>query len=479
MKESQRIAKNIGVMLVAEAIGFTLNFALTVIIARYLGVDRFGQYSFMMAFVLVFQLLADSGLSNIMIREIASNREHLPYQLGVTKSLIWLFSIVAFALIALAVNIVNPEKAVKVSIYIMGLAVLATVHAIGYSSVFRALEEMEYNAIGFVLHKILLLGLVVLVVKLKMGLPEIAGAYLVSNLFLWLLYYVITSLRYQRPKFIVDPKAWWYFISEAIPIGIASLTRRITWQIDILILSAIATSRSVGLFSAPYKIIQSMNMLPQTVALPLYPLYSRLAKDSILQLYSTYERSLRLMLLMSVPFVLILATFSRTIVLLLLGKTFEESHAALQILSLTLLFLFPTSQFVYFFSSIGKQKFYTIASLLGLGVNILLDLVLIPRLDFLGACIGTLVAEILLFATGIFYTKTVAEGVSFTRALWKPFAAGSVMLAVLLPFRDSHPYWIALGAVLGVFVYIFSVLLLKAFSKAELATLRESVRFLG
>jgi hypothetical protein len=34
-----------------------------------------------------------------------------------------------------------------------------------------------------------------------------------------------------------------------------------------------------------------------------------------------------------------------------------------------------------------------------------------------------------------------------------------------------------LGAVLGVVAYIFSVLLLKAFSKTELAMLRESVRF--
>ncbi|NWG32634.1 MAG: oligosaccharide flippase family protein, partial [Rhodocyclaceae bacterium] len=75
MKPVHRVFKNISAMLVAEALGFPLNFVLTLLLARYLGVEGFGNYSFVMAFVLVFQLIADAGLSNILIREIAVNRE--------------------------------------------------------------------------------------------------------------------------------------------------------------------------------------------------------------------------------------------------------------------------------------------------------------------------------------------------------------------------------------------------------------------
>ena len=108
MKQSQRIAKNISVMVLAELVGFGLNFIITVLIARYLGLIGFGNYSFVIAFVGVFQMIADSGLNNILIREIAVNRDNLGYQLGVTKSLIWVFSIIVFLLIVLIINIINP-----------------------------------------------------------------------------------------------------------------------------------------------------------------------------------------------------------------------------------------------------------------------------------------------------------------------------------------------------------------------------------
>ena len=73
----------------------------------------------------------------------------------------------------------------------MGAAVLATVHAMGYNSVFRAMEEMEYNAIGFLLHKVLLLGLIVFAIKSNAGLIGIALSYFISNISLWLFYYII------------------------------------------------------------------------------------------------------------------------------------------------------------------------------------------------------------------------------------------------------------------------------------------------
>jgi O-antigen/teichoic acid export membrane protein len=477
MKPVHRVFKNISAMLVAEALGFPLNFVLTLLLARYLGVEGFGNYSFVMAFVLVFQLIADAGLSNILIREIAVNREQLPYQLGVTKSLIWVFSLFTFLLIVLAVPFVRPEPSVRTALYIMGLAVLATVHAVGYTSVFRALEEMEYNAIGFVLHKVVLLLLVLAVIWLKRGLPMIAAAYLLANLFLWFFYYRIVRARYPKAQRVLDWRAWVFLLREAVPVGVAIVLRRVSWQVDILVLTAIGTARSVGLFSAPYKILQALNVLPQTISLPLFPIYARLAKESSDELFAAYERTLRLLVAGSVPFALLLAVFSPSIVFVLFGSSFQESHAALEILSLTLLFLFPTSQFIYLFSALGKQHFYTSASLVGLAANVALDFLLIPKLDFVGAALATLLAEMLLFATGIVYVKRLHRGVSLVRALGRPLAAGLVMLAVILPFRSLSSYLHVPAACLGILIYVLTAFAFGAVSRGELRFLRGSLPF--
>lgn len=477
MKPFQRVFKNMSSMLLAESLGFPLNFVLTLLLARYLGVESFGDYSFVMAFVFLFQLIADAGLSNILIREIATNREKLPYQLGVTKTLIWVFSLFSFLLIVVAVPFVRPEPSVRAALYIMGLAVLATVHAVGYTSVFRALEEMEYNAIGFLLHKVVLFLFVLLVMWFKKGLPEIAAAYLLASLSLWFFYYWIIRTRYPRPQRVWDLRAWGFLLREALPVGIAIVLRRVSWQVGILVLTAIGTSRSVGLFSAPYKILQTLNVLPQTISLPLFPVYARLAKDSFDELFETYEKTLRLLVAGSVPLALLLAVFSPSIVFVLFGKDFQESHVAMELLSLTLLFLFPTSQFIYLFSALGKQHFYTVASLVGLAANVVLAFLLIPRLDFVGAAMATLFSEMLLFTTGIAYVRRLHRGVCLRRALGKPLAAGLVMLAVVFPFRSlSFPFH-PLGALLGIGIYALAAFAFGAVSRTEFGLFRESLRF--
>ena len=52
----------------------------------------------------------------------------------------------------------------------MGIASLTLLQAISYSAVLRAIEEMEFNAIGFTLHKAFFAGLVGLSLFLHLGL---------------------------------------------------------------------------------------------------------------------------------------------------------------------------------------------------------------------------------------------------------------------------------------------------------------------
>lgn len=465
-------------MVSSELFGFTLNFFITVVIARYLGVIGFGHYSFVFAFVGFFQMIADSGLSNIMIREVAVNRNRLKYQFGVTKSLIWVLSIIVLLMIIIIINLLPVDPAIKTTTYIMGVAVLATVHALGYNAIFRAMEDMEYNAIGFVLHKVLLLSLIVLVILLRKGLAEIAISYLIANLALWFFYYQLAGAKYLRTRMIIDVQAWRYFISEALPVGIASILRKISWQVDILILTAIGTAASAGLFSAPYKIIQSMNLLSHTLSLTLFPYFARLGKNSSGELFLAYEKSLKFMYILGVPIVVVLAAYARSIMTVLFGQKFSDAYLALQILSLTVLFLFPTAQFIYLFSALGLQRLYTISSVLSLAINVVLDFALIPVFDFIGACVATLIAEAALFLIGIYYAKSLDKNISFSRALWKPAVSGMAMWAVLSFFSGLAPVWMFFGALAGCAAYLLLLFMLKTFSAGEFAAIKESIRFM-
>src|SRR5206468_11133761 len=170
MKQSQRIVKNAVFGIAASLIAGLVYLATVLTIARMVSVVEFGKYSFVLAFAMFFQLLADAGLPRMLIRELAKNPESLVPLVGAGASLIWVVSVAMVLLIASIIPFLHFGTDVKIAIVVMTMATMATFHSAGYSAVLRAFEDNELNYLGFVLHKILLLGLIVVAIKLNMGL---------------------------------------------------------------------------------------------------------------------------------------------------------------------------------------------------------------------------------------------------------------------------------------------------------------------
>ena len=180
MKQSQRIVKNAFFGIAASVIGGLVYLATILIIAHAVSVIEFGEYSFVLAFAMFVNNVADSGLPRMLIREIAKDREAIVPLAGAAVSLIWLVSGVMCLLVALIVPFLHFGVGRENSPFlVMSFATMATFHAAGYSAVLRAFEDNELNYLGFVFHKVLLLGLVFVIIKLHFGLLGFVVAHLV------------------------------------------------------------------------------------------------------------------------------------------------------------------------------------------------------------------------------------------------------------------------------------------------------------
>ncbi len=478
MKESKRVFKNITFGILAQIIGAGLILLTTAVIARYLGASDFGKYSFVLAFVMVFQLIADFGISQILVKNIATDKGNADKHIGIAKSFLWILSLITFILIALSINLKGSSPEILYSVYIAGLAAMAMIHVLGYNSIFQAFEEMEFNAIGFVLHKIVFLVLAYIGINMNTGILGIFVASLSANLFLWFFYYSVTVKRYGRPKLYIDPKAWWIMCKDAVPLGISKVLRMITWQIDILILAALSGDVAAGLFSGAYRLISAINTIPALFAVPLFPVFSRLSRTSHETLISMYEKSIKLLCVFSLPIAVVVTVTADRIINLLLGPSFSSSVIALQILIWAVLFLFPTTLYIYLFTAIGKQHLYTICSGICLGINILIDLLLIPSYSYIGACIGTLVAEVTLFGLGYYFLKRVGITVSFSKFIFKPIFSGIAMGFFIFQFKDFSFLLFGAGILSGMLIYIAFLFLMRTFSQDDIRLMKESLQFI-
>src|SRR4029077_14063904 len=140
MKQSQRIVKNAVVGVAAGVIGGLVYLATTIAIARNHNVSlvEFGKYQWVLAFAMIAQLVADSGLPRMMIREIAKDPECVGKISGAAAGLIWAISLVICVVVGVIALFLPFHSEMKIALMLMTFATLATFHAAGYSAVLRA-----------------------------------------------------------------------------------------------------------------------------------------------------------------------------------------------------------------------------------------------------------------------------------------------------------------------------------------------------
>ncbi len=477
MKQSQRIVKNAVFGILASFIGGLVYLATVMIIAHQVSLVEFGKYSFVLAFAMFFQLVADAGLPRMLIREIAKNPEGFVPLMGASVSLIWVASGAICLLVALIVPFLHFGTDVKIAALVMSFATLATFHAAGYSAVLRAFEDNELNYLGYVLHKILLLGLILLAIRFHTGLVGFVSAHFVSNLLLWYFYHIVVSHLYARITLRIDVPLWKSLMIAALPMGGGVMLRQLALQLDILILTWMTNLTTVGLFSGPYRMSMALRVIPQTLSLPLYPLYSRTAHLSPERFREAYQWSMKFFALISIPFAAFFMAWSKPILGLALGAKFLPALPAMQLLGLGLVPFFLSTLFQYLFAALDEQRRFLVSTCAGSALRILLLIILIPTFGFVGPAIAFVCAETVIVGIWMFQLTRLGFPANLGHVIWRPLAAGLAMAFILLAVQESPLLWQLCVGALSLLLYGVILFALKTFSIEEIRHAREGIAF--
>lgn len=473
LKKPPIIVKNLASVTLGQLFSGLLFMTSIALIARYLGTNRFGDYSYVMAFVIIFQFVADLGIASIFIREVAQERSRLEPLLGNLKSLYWILSLFSAIAIIFGIQLTTDGHDVHLAAYPAAVAAVALFHAFGYVTVFRAFEQMEINSTGLVLSRLTFLLLVIPAIKLKMGLIGIFTALALSSLALWWAYYLIITKKYTRPKLSFDLSIWRFLLREGAPTGGTLILRKASWHVDIFMLKAFATSAAVGLFSSIYQIVQILHLIPFTLAIPFLPVFSRLSQTNPKQLHNTLKTLLKLTWLVTLPLAIWITFTAHHIMTSIYGADFSLGADGLRLIIWTIPFLFPTSFFFLFFTAIGRQKGYLICVAIAVVINVLANFILIPKIGYLAACWATILSDFSLYWLSIFQLKRFGFSVANAKLVGIP-AIGSALSGIsLIPYSGTTTSIIQAipFVVLAILVYTGFILICGYIKKEELLSL--------
>ena len=220
-----------------------------------------------------------------------------------------------------------------------------------------------------------------------------------------------------------------------------------SWQVDLFILALLTSELTVGLFSGPYRIFAAFMLIAQVVALPLFPLMSRMAANKdYSQLEKLYGSTLKLLLFAGTA-LSIYGYANADLVARILGDSYADAIPAIQGLSLAFPALFASSVFSFIYTATSAQSRFLAVSLVALVIRATTAYLLIPTTGYMGACIGIFVSEYI--AVGCWIALLRRKGLKFH--LIQGAGMQLICLLVLIPglafvTGDSASLWLRTGA---------------------------------
>lgn len=480
MKQSELIVKNLLAGGIAVGLGGLLQTVAVILVARYVSVSLFGTYSFILAFAMFFQFVADSGVSNILMRDLAVSPAKMAETLGGALWLSWLLSIGVGLVMWAIIPFLHFSFEVKLLTAIMGINCLSNFPCGCYGAVLRSQEDNELHAAGFLLHKVLFLILIFFSLRAGMGLTGIVIAHLIPNLIQWWFYRWIVLNYYVRPQMNWNPRLWKYLLTTSIPVGGATMVRMLAQQVDVIILAWLTDLRTVGLFSGPYRITMALRFIPQTISIPLYPVYARLARspDQRAEFHTAYERGIKFFLIAGFLVATVFLIVSGKLTTSLLGARYQAAIPAMQLLGVAFLPFFVANPLQFVLTARDDQRFLFNSVALSFALRVALDFCLIPFFGFFAPCVAFLLSEILTVEMSVQRLWRDGFPLNLGSLLWRPAVASVCMGLVLYPFR--HAAWSLLAPVTAaaVIVYIVALVSLGSISSTDRQLLLEGTGFI-
>lgn len=453
-------------------------------VSRVLLPGGVGKVAFATSVISYFLLVAQLGIPTYGIRHCAmlrDDKEKLSKAVHEILGINIIMTVITYILLAGAVFFVPKFYEEKELFLVCGLVIF--LNAIGTDWLYKALEKYTYIATRTIIFRLLALAGIFLFVKTEADYIWYA-AFLV---FAGSGYYVLNFIN-LRKYISLRPKGKYNYRKHFKPILVffaMSCAITIYTNLDTAMLGFMKGDEETGLYNAA---IQLKTMLVSivcslgTVMLPRVSSYVSQGKEKEFRQVS--EKAIHFMVMISVPMVVFFILFARAGIFLLSGYFFEKAIVPMQIIMPTLLLIGMTNIMgMQMLVPMGKEQYVFYSVLGGAVTDILLNAILIPRYGAVGAAIGTVAAEFVVWVIQFWFLKELVIP-AYKKIRYIPILLGAGVGALTgfwfqtLDYNGIY-YYIKIG-IAGVvyFLLYFGVLLLFR-NELVLEGVRDLKRILG
>jgi len=465
-----RAVSNSVFILGARTVSRVVSLVVVIVLANALGDTNYGRYTTLIAYSALISVVADFGFAPLYTREAARNHPELGDYLGT----LIVFRVVLAAAAVIVFAIALGFGAGLWSLIVPGGALLvATAYANLLRNTFYAVGRAEFDAVAIIAEIAIQGGLIIFLAHRHSGVSLFIWAYTASFIFT-IVYSLVVIRVFQlgRVRLKLDInliRRWW---PMALPFALTFFLTNLYFRADVPILQHFRSFAEVGWYTFAYKPFEALQFIPLAIQVVVYPLLGVYFVSDMDRLKVAYQRFYKVLILLGLP--LTVGTFVLVHPIGRLFRLYAQSEPSLRILAFAIVFLFANSAFYAMLNAMNRQHLNAWATGLAAGINIALNLVLIPLYGYLAASTTTVVTEAALCALGWWFVQRHKPELRLpvSALSWRILLAGAVMGVVLYPLSR---YSIYLSAPAGFLVYVVAIYLLRAIDPEEWRLAREGL----
>jgi O-antigen/teichoic acid export membrane protein len=467
--QTKKITLDAAALVFGRGVGFVLGLIRLNYLARLLGVSSFGLLNFATYFTSLFVSLFDLGLAQLLTREISRDLSRSRELLGRVLVLKLGTSALASMLVIAVALLAGFTGETLTAVLLTTLALAINQLAAAFLSALQAHRRMALVSAANIINDAVLSAAIILVLP---GHPHVTAALIITaaiSVVNLTLLFVVCNRLIGMPVIRADIRAAETLLREGIPIALASLGISIYTFVGPTILKFTRSESEVGLFSAGYKVIMILSIIPTAFTQVLFPVFSEFFAHTREKLEKALADSLRVITLISIPLAAGALIVGNDLFRLLYTEEYLPGVIVMQVILFGNVLGFMDWILYSFLLASNRQAFLMRLSL-GVGLCAgLLSLILVPQYGYLALPFLTAGIETILFVVQILYVRHIGYRRLWLRSLWRPAAAALVMAATLL-LLGSIPLLARIP--LGAAIYIAALYAFRGLGEQERAVLR-------
>jgi O-antigen/teichoic acid export membrane protein len=474
-----------GALTLGGSLFFTWGIALAIrlLVPRYLGPSRFGTLSFADAFAATFFVILSFGSDAYIRKEVPVRPSHASDFIGGTVLLRLLVTGCIFGAMSIVLWASNRPAEVRHLVLLFGVTQFFVTANATLSALLHAKGRVGAMSVLAVVTKVIwALGVLAALVA-HAGLWAYAASYLASESVETVVLYRLAQ-KHVGLVFRVDRAATRTMLLASLPYYLTIFATTAYGKLDVSLLEFLGDSQEVGWYGAASAVAGLALLVAPLISWVLMPMFARAVARSRDEFYEQIRRSMELILTVAIPASLMIALGAPVWIRTIFGVAFVPAAPALRVLATMCVLTYVAIVYAQTLIMLGRGWALTKISLVGLIVNIVLNLVIIRRsMLIFGVGGGGTGCAIAMLGTEVFVTSCMIVIVgrdAFDRGsvvtIGKSLAACGVVALAHRGLSSLGPARLALDAL----IYLVIVLSTGALKPLAIArVIQESIHARG